>query len=189
MSTRDGRGQSRSRIASARPDAPSAPLRHRPALPTVACLALVELHEIDVVPVIRASDGRRVVIRLVLRKRYDHIHMTMQLRPARRLFALLLGFVFALGISLSAVQASNMTVQMALASAMGVSGHDGCGGCTDDHGAQSGTCQPACTVAAVGILPSVAVVAKSPVLQLPSPADLYSSGRASLPDPSPPRAA
>lgn len=136
----------------------------------------------------RAPDGRRLVIRLALRNRHDHIRMMMGRRPSRRLLALLLGVLVALGMSFSAVQASGMAVKMTIASDMSGSGQGGCSGCTDDGGAQAGMCHPACTVAAVAVLPSGPVVATAQVLRLPPSSNLVSSGRVSSPDPSPPRA-
>ena len=51
--------------------------------------------------------------------------------PTRKVLALLLAVFVAAGLSLSAVQASDMTVKMGMMSGMDMSGGGDCGGCPD----------------------------------------------------------
>ena len=60
----------------------------------------------------------------------------------RRIAIGLLGLLLCLGIGLSAVQAGNMAVRMALADDMGSPG--GCAGCGGDEGVKAGNCVSIC---------------------------------------------
>lgn len=110
----------------------------------------------------------------------------------RHVFMLMLGLSVALGMGLSAVQASDMMLKMSMASDMGASGHDDCNRCsgssTRDDGAKVMVCPPACVASVAAVLPhtgsaTVALV----VMNRPPPKDVLLFGRASPPDPYPPR--
>jgi hypothetical protein len=62
----------------------------------------------------------------------------------RQIVALVLGVFLALGMSLSAIQASDMAVQMAMMSDAGASGQSGCDACggNGDDRADAVTCSP-----------------------------------------------
>lgn len=100
-----------------------------------------------------------------------------------------LGVFLALSMSLSAVQSSNMAAKMAMASDMGDSGMAGCNACggDDDGKTKAGACAPMCTVFAPALMPSVSVVLAAEANEPPAPNVPSSPGRASSPDPYPPR--
>ena len=111
----------------------------------------------------------------------------------RQVFALALGLLVALGMSLSTVQASDMAVEKAMASDTGASGmagtgHGGCGGCDDGGSAKDMSCAPACMApVSAATLPqgwSVTVRQTSDPSTRPY---LHRLGRAPAPDPTPPR--
>jgi hypothetical protein len=114
----------------------------------------------------------------------------MKGRPLRRGFAFALGLLIALGMSLSAIQASDMTVAMATAADMSTHGTGDCGGgCGDpeDNGGKAMICGVVC------VAPFVAVLSQTPSMTFGHPADVQfeSNSRlrdwASAPDPYPPR--
>jgi hypothetical protein len=109
--------------------------------------------------------------------------------PSRRVFALVLGLFVALGMSLSAVQASDMAVKMALASDMGDAGSHGCTGCGggDDGAANAGPCLPGCTAPMFAVMPPTSDTMVAQVCHLSLPMAPASQSRASSPDPYPPR--
>lgn len=111
----------------------------------------------------------------------------MKLWSARQLVTLFLAVFVTVGLSLSAVQASGMTVKMAMASDMGSSGHDGCQGCPSDDGTKAISCTATCVAPVLAVLPesesvmlvhkTVSVVTRYPLLH----------GKTSPPEPYPPR--
>jgi hypothetical protein len=108
--------------------------------------------------------------------------------PLRQVLALMLGVLLALGMSLSAVQASDMALAMA---ATGGAGSDDCSsGCGGDDGGKDAK---AMTCAAVCIPPAVAVLAPTPSVAFDHTANVQSEPDsllpdwASSPDPYPPR--
>ena len=106
----------------------------------------------------------------------------------RRVVVCLLAIVLGIGMTLSAVQASDMTVGMTLAGDMTSSGTGGCDGCGGgDDAADSGTCQSLC-VSSGFVLSTPATSARLPD---PTPPRLgvaaVPSGAAFTPDPYPPR--
>ena len=108
---------------------------------------------------------------------------------SRRVFALLLGVFLALGMSLSAVQAGDMTVKMTLASHMGDSGQGGCDGCGggDDGNMKTANCMPICTASSTALPPTEVAAFATSADDPPIPGIRLSHGRASSPDPYPPR--
>lgn len=108
---------------------------------------------------------------------------------SRQVFAALLGVFLALGMSLSAVRASDMAAKMAtMAADMGASGQGGCNGCGGGDGsATPATCLSICMASAVAVLPPTVPVTVVSAPDLPLRKDLVSSDRASSPDPYPPR--
>jgi hypothetical protein len=108
----------------------------------------------------------------------------------RQAVILLLGVFVALGVSLSAVQTSNMAANMTMASAASASGHDGCAGCAagNDDYAKAMACASICSAPAFAVLPralAIAVVKATADVYLPE--DVFFLGRVSPPDPYPPR--
>lgn len=106
---------------------------------------------------------------------------------SRRVFALFLGVFLALGMSWSAVQAGDMTVKMALASDMGDPGQGTCNGCGDDGGTNAANCMPICAASSPALPPVEFVAFATPADDPPIPGFRRSHGRASTPDPYPPR--
>jgi hypothetical protein len=110
---------------------------------------------------------------------------------ARQLIALLLTVFVTVGVSLSTVQASDMTVKMAMVSDMGAPGHGDCQGCPsggNNDGMKAMPCATICVAPVLAVLPQVtamALVQKPGSLMAVRVALL--DGRASPPDPPPPR--
>lgn len=108
----------------------------------------------------------------------------------RQVLALLLAVFVAAGVSLSAVQANDMAIQMTMASDMGMPAGSDCTGCPDQgtDGGKMIVCPPACIAPVLALLPlNLTAVIAAPALHLtplPSP---YLHGRAAIPDPYPPR--
>jgi len=96
--------------------------------------------------------------------------------------------MFALGISLSAVQATDMAVKMAAAAAMGTAAPDGCGGCGgDDDASSAGSCVMICPNAFQAVF-SVAGSIATFAAREPRPiGEFPSTGRSTYPDPYPPK--
>ncbi len=114
----------------------------------------------------------------------------MQRWASLQVLTLFLGLFFALGTTLSAIQANDMTVKMAMSSDMDTSGDAGCIACggVGDEGSTSPTaCPPVCTVSA-GMVPAFGSP-EIPALVLVSPPSGHQSGngRAFSPDPHPPK--
>lgn len=108
---------------------------------------------------------------------------------SRQVFALILGLFVALGMSASAVQATDMAVKMATASSMGAAGSGTCNGCGDDgSGMKAAGCGIAvCAAPVVAALPQTLSMTQIDLHELPSTAEPLLTGRASSPDPRPPR--
>lgn len=108
---------------------------------------------------------------------------------SRRVFTLLLGVFLALGMSLSVVQASDMTAKMAMTSGMSDSGQGGCDACGGGDGnTNAGTCMPMCTAGhgpAVVFLGSYFSALHAVVSSVSYEGRCH--GLASAPDPYPPR--
>ena len=104
----------------------------------------------------------------------------------RQILALFLSVFLSIGMSLSVVQAADMTAKMAMAS--GASGHDGCSDCTDGGGDMKVmACKSICVAPIVALFPQarpVTLVSKPGPFAARYPL-LY--GRLSPPDPYPPR--
>lgn len=109
----------------------------------------------------------------------------------RQLVALILAAVVAVGMSFSAVQASAMTAQMAVASDTGVSSHGGCQSCPDkgsDNGIKATPCGTVCIAPMVAMLPAIAGLVLSPEASpLIAARDPLLSGVTSRPTLDPPR--
>ena len=109
---------------------------------------------------------------------------------ARKLVALFLAVFVTVGVSLSAVQATDMSVKMAMTTDMSSSTHDGCPGCPNGgngHGMKAMMCSVVCAVPVVAVLPEGA---STPAVEQP----IFFTARGSLlhgtrapPDPYPPR--
>ncbi|MFG1413560.1 hypothetical protein V5G24_20840 [Xanthobacter sp. VTT E-85241] len=114
----------------------------------------------------------------------------MKLWSARKLVALFLAVFVTVGTSLSAVQVSDMTVKMAMASDMGGSGHDGCPGCPaggGDDGMKAISCTAVCVIPVLAVLPHA-----EPVMLVHKTVSFITRyrllhGKTSPPEPYPPR--
>ena len=108
----------------------------------------------------------------------------------RPVLALLLAVFVAAGLSLSAVQASDMAVKMGMMSGMDMSGGGDCGGCPDKapDGKGVASCLSVCLVPVAALTPQLpfTVIAISPT-SLPPPRHPALQGRHAPPDPYPPR--
>ncbi|RJT28167.1 hypothetical protein D3227_34885 [Mesorhizobium waimense] len=110
--------------------------------------------------------------------------------PTRKVFALLLAAFVAAGLSLSAVQASDMAVKMGMSSGMDMSGDGDCSGCPEQapDGKGMTACPSVCVVPVVALPPQISsaeVAVSLPRLSPPLFPVLY--GRHAPPDPYPPR--
>jgi hypothetical protein len=107
----------------------------------------------------------------------------------RQAYVLMLGLLVALGMSLSAVQASNMAADMAMSGhQMSASGSGSCNGCNDGAGgAKIMVCDATC------VAPATATVPQSPALLIERPVDRplspgpALSGWTASPNPHPPK--
>lgn len=111
-------------------------------------------------------------------------------RLFRQGFAFALGLLVAWGMSLSAVQASQMTVKMATAAAMSTHGNGDCsGGCggDGDNGAEAMICTAACVAPVVAVLSPTQSVTFGHVADVQFGPHPLLTDWASAPDPYPPR--
>ncbi|UCM24930.1 hypothetical protein [Ensifer adhaerens] len=116
--------------------------------------------------------------------------IAMKRWSARKLVALFLAVFVAVGMNLLAVQATDMSVKMAMTADMTGSTHDGCPGCPaggGDQGMKAMVCTVICTMPVTAVLPEGASL---PAVQQP----IFFAARASLlhgtrapPEPYPPR--
>lgn len=110
--------------------------------------------------------------------------------PSRRILALVLGVFLALGMNLSAVQASEMAVQMAMTSDDGSSGQgecDGCGGSGDDS-ADAVSCAPMLNCSGMAaVLPMERGLMAPQSTEAFSPVASVAHSLIAPPDPYPPR--
>ncbi|EFI53379.1 MULTISPECIES: hypothetical protein [Afipia] len=112
---------------------------------------------------------------------------------ATQLVALFLAVFVTVGMSLSAVQASDMTAKMAMASDMGAPGHNGCDCCPsggNDNDMKAMPCAAFCVAPVLAVLPQVTGMAlvQRPGSPIAARVALL-NGRASPPGPHPPRPA
>lgn len=110
-------------------------------------------------------------------------------RPScRRNLALLLAAFLALGMSLSAVQSSEMTVRMAMASDAGAAGQGACNGCAgaDDSG-HDVSCSSVLICSSAAILPVERGHAVAKLGKMSLPISDVARDLAAPPDPYPPK--
>lgn len=109
----------------------------------------------------------------------------MRHRTARRIIACLLGLLLSTGMSLSAVQANTMMIEMAIAGDADAVGN-GCAGCAGDS-VSSGDCSSVCA-ASVFSFPAQTAIPASPLAMTPilSITQLL-RGADVAPDPHPPK--
>ncbi len=108
----------------------------------------------------------------------------MKRRSSHRIIALLLGVFLALGMTLSAVQANDMAIDIVMCSDM-----DGCNDCGNESDCDSngGACLSVCTTATPAVLNPAVAVKTAEASNLPLPDYQSTYGPASSPDPHPPR--
>jgi hypothetical protein len=108
----------------------------------------------------------------------------MKRRSSQRIVALLLGVILALGMNLSAVQANDMAIDMVMCSDM-----DGCNdrGNESDCDGNGGACLSVCTTLTPAVLDPAVAVKTAEASSLPLPDGQSTYGRASSPDPHPPK--
>lgn len=107
---------------------------------------------------------------------------------SRRILALVFGLLLAVGTVVSAVQASDMTLDLATSGCADATGAI----CCDDSGGAdadvyAGACLPICPGGACGVIPSWTALKTADKPQMLAPAHPASLGRASCPDPYPPK--
>lgn len=109
---------------------------------------------------------------------------------SRQFIALFLGGFLALSMSLSAVHASEMAVQMAMAGDADMSGQgdcDGCGGRGDDS-VDAVTCSPMLSCSGMAaLLPAAGVLTVSQTIKQVAPVSGVARDLTAPPDPYPPR--
>jgi hypothetical protein len=111
----------------------------------------------------------------------------MKRSSLRKAIALFLGVFLVLGMTLSAVQAGEMAVQMVAMDSSDTMSPSGCNGCGDGDADLAGTCLPMCMGASAALLPSDDIM-----MVLENSASLYpnstiSHERVFSPDPHPPK--
>ena len=109
---------------------------------------------------------------------------------SRQFISLFLGVFLALGMSLSAVQASEMAVQMAMAGDADMSGQgdcDGCGGNGDDS-IDAVTCAPVLNCSGMAaLLPAAGGLVATQTIKQVTPVSSVARDLTAPPDPYPPR--
>jgi hypothetical protein len=101
---------------------------------------------------------------------------------------LALGLLAALGMGLSAVQASDMAIKMATSEQMVSSGTHSCGQCGDQPGGvKTMACEANCVAPAAAMLPQSLAVTFDHAADYPSWRSAGLSGLTVSPDPSPPK--
>lgn len=113
----------------------------------------------------------------------------MRHSPFRQVYVLMLGLLVALGMSLSAVQASKMATGMAMSGhQMSASGMGDCNSCKDDHGgAQMTACDVACVMAMNATMPQLVVFVMRLPADRPVSQPVTLSGWSASPNPHPPK--
>lgn len=110
--------------------------------------------------------------------------------PSRQFIALFLGVALALGMNLSAVQASEMAVQMAMMGDAGASSQgdcDGCGGSGGDS-ADAVTCSPVLNCSSMAaVMPTAGGLAVTQTIKQVTPVSGVARDLTPPPDPYPPR--
>lgn len=105
---------------------------------------------------------------------------------SRQFIALFLGVLLALGMSLSAVQASEMAVQMVMTSDAGASGQGDCDGCDDS--ADAVTCTPVLSCSGMAaLLPAAGGFTVAQAIKQVTPVSGVARDLIAPPDPYPPR--
>lgn len=133
------------------------------------------------------TKGRVVTaVRLAVERHCCHIE-GMRDRPSRRILALLLGVFLALGMSLSAVEAGEMGVQMAMASDAGASGQSDCSGCDSGDGSNATACSSVLSCSSAAVLPGDRTSPATKTAVLFVPIFGVAPGLSAPPDPYPPR--
>ena len=117
-----------------------------------------------------------------------HVSRVMQRWSSRQVLALGFGLLLAVGTVVSAVQASDMALDLATSGCVDAAGAI----CCDDRGvdagdAYGGACLPICAGSACGVIPSRITLKTADQPQMLVPTHPASLGRASSPDPYPPR--
>jgi hypothetical protein len=115
--------------------------------------------------------------------------VAMTMRTFRQICRLILGFLLALGMSLSVVQAGAMAAGMAMpAHQMVASGMHDCGACkSTPAGAKGMVCDAACAAGVIATVPELSMLmirltVDRPLFDSPMP-----SGWTALPNPHPPK--
>jgi hypothetical protein len=105
------------------------------------------------------------------------------------MLTLLLAVLVTLGLSLSVVQANDMSLKMStMATDMSPSSHGDCDKCLDGGASKSMPCIAACALVGMTAVPQfLAVLVASNTLDPPLFGDSLLLGRAPSPDPRPPR--
>jgi hypothetical protein len=113
--------------------------------------------------------------------------MLVAMSPSRRVFVLLLGIFVVLGMSLSAVQAGEMSVKMTAMSGTGATGH--CKSCGEEGGTakKMTSCGLGCITPGLALTPQMAPATFLFTSAPPVRRDSLLVGRVTPPDTGPPR--
>lgn len=117
-----------------------------------------------------------------------HLVAAMKCWSSRRILTLVFGLLLAVGTVVSAVQASDMALDLATSGCVDTTGAiccDNCGG--DDGDVYAGACLPICSGGACGLIPSRITLKMADQPQMLASTHPASLGRTSCPDPFPPR--
>jgi len=121
-------------------------------------------------------------------RRLRHIAEEMRIRFARQLIVTILALFVGMGTVVSAVQANDMVVKMAMAGDADSSGMNGCTACGGDEGSgKQANCPPACIPIAHGLIPGALALAIDSIGSPSISPKIPPRGSTGTPDPSPPR--
>lgn len=148
-----------------------------------SCFTVSALH--------KASNSHIELICLVIAPFYGKCASAMTRWSRRHVLTILLGVFVALGMNLSAVQASDMAIKMTnMSSSIAMADHgncDGCGGGNDIDAKGTTSCVSICVTPVVGLLPAKGSARVFVLTAFQSPESPALFSRASPPEPYPPR--
>ena len=123
---------------------------------------------------------------LVAGRQNCHVGRVMKRWSSQQVLALFFGLLLAVGTVVSAVQASDMALDLATSGCTDSAGAI-CGGDDGDGDVFTSACLPICGGGACGVIPSRTTLNTADRPRMLTPIHPASLGRASSPDPDPPR--
>ncbi len=139
-------------------------------------------------PWVRGVAWSHTILCIVFSLIFCNLPIVNKRMPFQIIFALLLGLAVAVGTSLSVVQTSAMTAEMAVGGHSGMAGGNCCPACPDEQHNDNAGCAMTCAIcfSAVSADNSGAMILSVPTG--PAPGSMASrAGRARTPEPDPPK--